>query len=175
VGDLCTPKRILEVGCGDGAFAQRMTGLYPFAEYTGIDVAATAGRLYQGDRDHVVFPTMYLSDLIAEAPAPFDLVVIVDVIHPIPSQLRPDVLRGAAALTAPDGMLLIKEWERRRGLAHFVAHAVDRYLSGDKDIEFLTSDELRSLLTSVLPEFEVQTVGRIRPRHNNILYALGRP
>jgi 2-polyprenyl-3-methyl-5-hydroxy-6-metoxy-1,4-benzoquinol methylase len=175
VGRLVAPKRILEIGCGDGAFAERLTATYPDAEYTGIDIASTAGRLYNGDPERAVFRSMFSSDLIAEDPAPFDLVVIVDVVHHIPVDLRPAVLRDAAQLTAPDGVLMVKDWERGRGLWHYMAFFADRLVTGDKNVRFPTQDELRTLLATALPEFVVQETDRIKPRHNNILYAMARP
>jgi 2-polyprenyl-3-methyl-5-hydroxy-6-metoxy-1,4-benzoquinol methylase len=174
VGLLAAPQRILEIGCGDGSFAQRLTERFPAAEYVGIDIAGTAGRLYRGDPDRAVFRTMLSSELIAERGDLFDLVVIVDVVHHIPSGQRPGVLRDAARLTAPGGMLVVKDWERGRGLSHYAAFFADRVISGDKSVDFPTPEELRRLLATALPEFEVQATDRIAPRRNNILYALTR-
>jgi 2-polyprenyl-6-hydroxyphenyl methylase/3-demethylubiquinone-9 3-methyltransferase len=43
--DLARPgvKRILEIGCGDGAVADRITAAFPSANYVGIDVAEGPG------------------------------------------------------------------------------------------------------------------------------------
>jgi 2-polyprenyl-3-methyl-5-hydroxy-6-metoxy-1,4-benzoquinol methylase len=171
---LVRPKRILEIGCGDGAFAERLTARYPHAEYTGIDIASTAGRLYRGDPARAAFRTISSTDLLAEDPAPFDLVVIVDVVHHIPADLRPAVLADAARLTAPEGTLMVKDWERGHGLSHYLAFFADRFVSGDRTVSFPTPQELRALLASALPGFEVVATDRIRPRKNNILYALSR-
>lgn len=52
------PRRILEIGCGDGSFGQRLTAAFPQATYLGIDPAPTAGRLYRGRRDGAEFRVM---------------------------------------------------------------------------------------------------------------------
>ncbi len=174
VGVLAAPQRILEIGCGDGSFAQRLTETFPAAEYVGIDIAATAGRLYRGDPDRAAFRTVLSGDLIAEGSAVFDLVVIVDVVHHIPPEDRLGVLRDAARLTAPGGMLMVKDWERGRGLSHYAAFFADRVISGDKSVDFPTPQELRTLLATALPEFVVHATDRIAPRRNNILYAMTR-
>ena len=47
------PRRILEVGCGEGAMAERLARIYPGATITGIDIKPTIGRLYRGDTARV--------------------------------------------------------------------------------------------------------------------------
>ena len=42
------PRRILEVGCGEGAVSERLAALYPNAEITAIDITPNVGRLYAG-------------------------------------------------------------------------------------------------------------------------------
>lgn len=169
---LVRPKRILEVGCGDGALAQRLTTVWPHAEYLGIDPAPTAGRLYRGDPDRAEFRSLTSSDLRALAPDPFDLVVIVDVLHHIPAPVRPAVLRDAAALTAADGTLLVKEWARERPLVGKLAYWADRYVTGDTDVDFMTTTELETLLRDTLPGFTLTGQGSVRPWRENILYTL---
>ena len=93
-------KRILEVGCGDGCLAQQLSRVYPDASYLGVDVAPTAGRLYRGDPGWAQFRTVAVQDLLLEKPEPFDLVLLVDVIHHVPSEIRDEVLRCSAELVA---------------------------------------------------------------------------
>lgn len=163
-------KRILEIGCGDGAMADRFCAAYPDAEYVGIDIAENPGRLFQGDRGRVSFRSMYSSDLLAEQPEPFDLVAIVDVIHHVAEDLRSSVVRDAAALTAPGGFLAVKEWERGRGVPHLLAYTADRYVSGDQTVRFMSPDELRALVDDNLPGFSTVCELRVPPHRNNILY-----
>jgi 2-polyprenyl-6-hydroxyphenyl methylase/3-demethylubiquinone-9 3-methyltransferase len=167
-------KRILEIGCGDGAMADRLCTAYPDSEYLGIDIAQSPGRLFRGDPSRATFRSISSSDLLAERPEPFDLVAIVDVIHHVADDLRAAVLRDAAELTASDGLLAVKEWERGRGLAHVMAYTADRYISGDNTVRFMEPAELRSLIRETVPSFSVVCEARIPPHRNNILLALRR-
>jgi 2-polyprenyl-6-hydroxyphenyl methylase/3-demethylubiquinone-9 3-methyltransferase len=175
LASLTSAKRILEIGCGDGAFGQRLCQVFPDAEYLGIDISPVAGRLYRGDPARAQFRSMLSSDLVAEGPPPFDLVAIVDVVHHVPEPLRVPILGDAVALLAPGGMIAVKDWERGTGLAHLAAFTADRYVTGDKNVRFPSREELRATVDAGLPGFEVVCETRIPPRRNNVLYAMRRP
>lgn len=174
LASLTTAKRILEIGSGDGTFGQRLVKAFPDATYVGIDVAPNPGRLYRGDPARATFRSITSSDFIAENPEPFDLVTIVDVVHHVPEELRVPILTDAAKLTAPGGMVAVKDWERGKGIAHLMAYTADRYVSGDKTVRFPARDELQAMIADGLPEFSVVCEARIPPRRNNVLYALRR-
>jgi 2-polyprenyl-6-hydroxyphenyl methylase/3-demethylubiquinone-9 3-methyltransferase len=174
VASLGPAKRILEIGCGDGTHATRVCAAFPDGEYLGIDIAAEPGRLFRGDERRATFRTVSSAELLAEHPEPFDLVLFVDVVHHIPRPQRLGVLRDAAALTAPTGTIIIKEWERLPGLAHMLCYVADRYVTGDEQVDFATKEELDRLLAEALDDFEVTLVSRVPPRRNNLLYALRR-
>jgi 2-polyprenyl-6-hydroxyphenyl methylase/3-demethylubiquinone-9 3-methyltransferase len=168
-------KRIMEIGAGDGTFGQRICAVFPEADYVGIDIADNPGRLFQGNRERAKFFSMPTHDYLAANPGEtFDLVVIVDVLHHVPEQIRIPLLRDAATLTAPGGMIAIKDWERGRGLWHLVAYSADRYLSGDKDVRFPSLDELHGFVAEGLPDFSITLEARIPPRRNNVLWTLRR-
>lgn len=175
LASISSPKRILEIGCGEGAFGEELLRVFPSADYLGIDICPEPGRLFRGDDSRAEFRKMLSTDLLAEKPEPFDLVAIVDVVHHVSEDLRSVVLRDAAALTAPTGLLAVKEWEKGTGLSHLVAYTADRYVTGDKDVRFLDGPELSNLLAEGLPEFEIVCETRIPPRRNNVLFALRRP
>ncbi|AUG75232.1 Methyltransferase domain-containing protein [Kitasatospora sp. MMS16-BH015] len=168
------PGRILEIGCGDGAVAERLVGALPDAEYVGIDVMAAPGRLFRGDRARAEFRSVYSHDLRAEGPALFDLVLVVDVLHHVPPAQREALLRDAEALLAPGGTLIVKEWERRSDLAHLMAYTADRYLSGDRNVDFGDRAELLTTISCALPELSVVCEARVPPNRSNILFALRR-
>lgn len=174
LASLTGAKRILEIGSGDGSFGERLVKVFPDATYVGIDVAATPGRFYREDPARATFRSITSSDFLAEHPEPFDLVTIVDVVHHVPEELRIPILTDAAKLTAPGGMVAVKEWERGKGLAHVMAYTADRYVSGDKTVRFADRDELRQMIETGLPDFRVVCESRIPPRRNNVLYALRR-
>lgn len=166
-------SRILEIGCGDGSVADRMNRLYPDADYLGIDVGHSAGRRYTGDVWRARFRSMTSSQLVEERPEPFDLILVVDVLHHVPSHAaRVQLLQDAAALVAPGGRLLIKDWERHAGLVHRLALLADRYISGDRMVAFMSGPELRGLLSLAVPEMSIDEVTWVQPHRANALYAL---
>lgn len=175
VASLGSVGRIVEIGCGDGAFADSLCLAYPQADYLGIDVSDCPGRLFRGDRSRAQFRSITSNDLLAERPQRFDLVAVVDVLHHVTEGERTQVLRDAAALTAPAGLVVVKEWERGHGLAHALAYTADRYVSGDSGVRFMPEHELRQLVETALPEFELVCKARIPPHRNNLLFALRRP
>ena len=174
LASLTTATRVLEIGCGDGTFAQRLVAAFPGATYVGIDVSATPGRLYRGDPARATFRSVTSADYLAEDPEPFDLVTIVDVVHHVPEELRVPILRDAGRLAAPGGTVAVKDWERGRGLAHLMAYTADRYVSGDRTVRFPARDELQAMIEAGLPDFAVTCEARIPPRRNNVLYTLRR-
>lgn len=174
LGHVGEPKRILEIGCGDGALGQLLVQTFKGADYLGIDPAPTAGRLYRGDTARAEFRSMLSSDLRAEEPDPFDLIVIADVLHHVPATARPALLRDAAELTAPGGHIVVKEWLWGRPIAGKLGYWADRYITGDKDVDFMTEPQLRATLAESLPDFAVSATGWVKPWRENILLTLSR-
>ena len=73
VATLPAVRRILEVGAGEGAVADRLSVAFPNATYLELDIIDQPGRLSDGRRDGVEFRTAEVEDL---PPADtFDLVV----------------------------------------------------------------------------------------------------
>jgi 2-polyprenyl-6-hydroxyphenyl methylase/3-demethylubiquinone-9 3-methyltransferase len=175
IGRAAPAQRILEVGCGDGLFAQRLAAVYPQARYLGIDVVDSAGRLFRGDPRWATFRNITVQDLHAETPEPFDLVLFADVLHHVPLDIRTEVLRSAAELVRPGGHLVVKEFERNRGPYYHLTFAADRYLSGDRDVRFMTLPELTEMVgTTSGYGFGDLRVARIGPARNNIVFVMRR-
>ena len=165
------PKCILEVGCGDGQLSTQLVSTFPTAKLLGIDIASEPGRLFQGDRERASFRSVPVAELRAEGPVPFDLVVLCDVLHHVPPGGRDGLLRDAFELTARSGLFVVKEWERRRNLAHSLAYVSDRYLTGDR-VVFLSETELRTQLRRLFPDAQMALDARIPPRRNNLILGL---
>ena len=47
------PRRILEVGCGEGAMTERLSRAYPAATVTGTDITLRIDRLFRGESARV--------------------------------------------------------------------------------------------------------------------------
>lgn len=160
-------RRILEVGCGDGSFGQRVLDRYPDASYVGIDVAPEPGRLFRGDRSRAEFHSVSSDEFLASSPGTFDLVVVVDVLHHVPDSLRDGLLRDVRALTSPGGHYVVKEWEPTRTPGHWAAWAADRFITGDR-IQHLSVTDLKLRLAELLGD-PLVLEARVPPRRNNYL------
>jgi 2-polyprenyl-3-methyl-5-hydroxy-6-metoxy-1,4-benzoquinol methylase len=175
VASIVDPDRIVEIGCGEGAVAERMCRAFPAARYTGIDVAPKPGRLFGGDSGRAEFRRISSSELVAQAPPPFDLVMLVDVFHHLPADLRVATIRDMDALCRPGGTIVIKDWVRASNPAQLACYISDRYITGDKLVHYPSRSELWAAVQAGLPRARLVCEGRIPPRRNNILFGLRKP
>ena len=160
------PTRILEIGCGEGAGTERLASAYPGAEITAIDITPNLGRLYAGRMDRVQFRRMPVQDLLPAHAAKFDLILMCDVLHHIPSDMRPEILAAARELLSPGGSFVFKDWGRAATPVHWVAYAADRWLTGDR-IRYLTPHEAEDLISSNFPGTSLRARATVRPWRNN--------
>jgi 2-polyprenyl-6-hydroxyphenyl methylase/3-demethylubiquinone-9 3-methyltransferase len=163
---LVDARRILEIGCGDGTLATRIAAAFPDAVIVGVDIAGEPGRLYTGDADRATFRSVPAEQLLEEGTEPFDLVLLVDVLHHVPPVDRADLLGTAHQLLKPGGLLFVKDWERGANAAHAMAYAADHYLSR-AFVAFPTAPEMRAVVTGLFPDDEIVVEARVPPRRNN--------
>lgn len=172
VGDIAEnvpASRILEIGCGEGAVCERLTAAYPQAEIVGIDITPRLGRLFRGDARRVKFQKQTIQELAADQPGSFDLVIIADVLHHVPWELHAEFLRAAVIALRPGGWLVVKDWERRRNVAHWMCHFSDRVITGDR-VRYGTPDYFEPLIAAAAGPGAVKRVTRCPPWKNNISY-----
>ena len=161
-----SPKRILEVGCGEGAVTERLAAAYPDAKITAIDITPRVGRLYAGPRDKVTFLQSPVQEIAASEPRQFDLVVLSDVMHHVPDALRQDILNAIKGALAPGGVFVFKDWERNGTLIHWMCFASDRFLTGDR-VAYMTRKEARAMLGSAFGTGCITAEGWVRPWRAN--------
>jgi len=159
---------ILEVGCGEGAVTERLAVAYPDARITAIDITARVGRLYRGPADRVRFEQRTVQEVAAESPRTFDVVMIADVIHHVPLELRTNIINAARDALAPGGALIFKEWERTRTPIHWLCQASDRWLTGDR-VSFMNREEGRALLEESFDTRALIAERRVAPWRNNLM------
>jgi 2-polyprenyl-3-methyl-5-hydroxy-6-metoxy-1,4-benzoquinol methylase len=162
-------NRILEIGCGEGAVTERLAKIYPRAEIIGIDIAPRIGRLYRGPTGNVRFLRTTAQHIAAARPAEFDLVILADVLHHVPLDLRNDLLAAARAAIAPNGAFVLKDWERAASPIHALSYVSDRWITGDR-VLFMTASELREKLTGFFGMNAVVAEARVKPWRNNIAF-----
>jgi 2-polyprenyl-3-methyl-5-hydroxy-6-metoxy-1,4-benzoquinol methylase len=160
-------NRILEVGCGEGAVTERLNTTYPDAKITAIDITPRVGRLYRGLLDNVRFIRCGVQDIAATEPGQYDLVVLSDVLHHVPLELRQGLLDAIRTALAPEGTLVFKDWQRNRAPIHWLCYASDRWLTGDR-ISYMTRTEMRERLALAFGEPALVAEARVAPWWNNI-------
>jgi SAM-dependent methyltransferase len=159
--------RILEVGCGEGAVTQRLNAAYPDAKITAIDITSRVGRLYQGSLDNVRFIRSGVQEVAASQSGQFDLVVLSDVLHHVPLELRQGLLDAIRTALAPKGTFVFKDWQRNHAPIHWLCYASDRWLTGDR-ISYMTRNEMRERLALTFGENALVGEARVAPWWNNI-------
>ena len=159
--------RILEVGCGEGAVTQRLRAAYPHAKITAIDITPRVGRLYQGSFDNVRFVRCDVQEVAANEGGEYDLVVLSDVLHHVPLELRQGLLDAVRTALAPSGTFVFKDWQRNYTPIHWLCYASDRWLTGDR-ISYMTRNEMRERLALTFGAGALVGEARVGPWWNNI-------
>jgi 2-polyprenyl-3-methyl-5-hydroxy-6-metoxy-1,4-benzoquinol methylase len=167
------PRRILEVGCGEGAVTERLALVYPAAEITATDIAATVGRLFRGPAAHVRFVQGSVDRVAQNAAHSFDLVVLSDVLHHVPPARRHALLSAIDQAMAPGGSLIFKDWAASFHPIHWLCSFADRHITGD-DVQFCTKPGMAALLREVFGAEAIRDEAVVRPWANNVAFLVRR-
>jgi 2-polyprenyl-3-methyl-5-hydroxy-6-metoxy-1,4-benzoquinol methylase len=159
-------SNVLEIGCGEGAGTERLADLYPHASILSIDVAPNLGRLYARPPKRVSFQQVSVTDLAATHGGKFDLILMCDVLHHIPAELRAEIIAATRSLLAPGGSFVCKDWARAATPIHWLAYAADRWLTGDR-VQFLTRCETEILFENAFSASAQRGTATIKPWRNN--------
>jgi 2-polyprenyl-3-methyl-5-hydroxy-6-metoxy-1,4-benzoquinol methylase len=166
-------KKILEVGCGEGAMTERIARIYPTASITAIDITPNVGRLFRGRTLGVTFSQETVEVLATREPAAFDLVVLADVIHHVPAEARHSLMGAIEQAMAPNGSLVFKDWIASSAPIHWLSLMSDRYLTGD-DVAYCTQEDIDALLTGVFGPGKVFKTNTVPPWRNNVMFLIRR-
>lgn len=167
LAEVAPARSILEVGCGEGQFAEALLRRFPESSYVGIDPLVDAGRLFRGDGSRVAFERLDLATFFASTSERFDLVVLADVLHHVPRSERTALLATARSLTAPGGAYAVKDWVRSRHPVQALVSFSDRVLTGDR-VTYFAPGELEAL-TALDPSDALLRRSTVRPWRNNLL------
>ena len=151
-----SPRRVLEIGCGDGIVTEHLAAAFPDADVTGIDVCREPGWLCANQAGRTRFLRMTATELCSTHPPPYQLVVIGDVLHHVPRLHRRELLTRAAELIADGGVLVLKEWVRQRTIPYLMGYCSDRFITGD-DVDYMNEEQLRAMALEVFGAESVQS------------------
>jgi SAM-dependent methyltransferase len=160
-------RKILEVGCGEGAMTERIARLYPAAAVTAIDITPNVGRLFRGQTSSVTFCQESVEEVARREPGSFDLVILADVIHHVPAEARRSLLSAIAQAMAPGGSLIFKDWVVSSSPIHWLCLMSDRYLTGD-DVRYCTMGGINTLVADIFGPDTIRQTDTIRPWRNNV-------
>ena len=162
-------RRILEVGCGEGAVTEQLARLYPDADIMAIDVTPRVGRLFNGSKDRVQFAETTVQNVATTTPGQFDLVILSDVLHHVPVALREELLVAVRSTLVSGGRLFFKDWERRPTPIHWLGYASDRWITGDR-IHYLRRKEAADLIAKIFGPNAIIAEARVLPWNNNFAF-----
>jgi len=94
-------------------------------------------------------------------------VVLSDVLHHVPLELRQGLLHAVRTALAPKGTFVFKDWQRNYTPIHWLCYASDRWLTGDR-ISYMTRSEMRERLALTFGEDALVGEARVGPWWNNI-------
>jgi 2-polyprenyl-3-methyl-5-hydroxy-6-metoxy-1,4-benzoquinol methylase len=160
-------RRILEVGCGEGAMTERITRIYPAATVTAIDITSKVGRMFRGNRANVTFSEESVEAVASRHPTSFDLVILADVIHHVPIEARRSLMHGIDQAMTPDGSFIFKDWLAKKTPINWLCGASDRYLTGD-NVSYLTMPIIEDLVTDPFGPSAIRQTATVRPWDNNV-------
>jgi SAM-dependent methyltransferase len=105
--DVAPGMRVLDVGCGTGALAERMVAQHPSVELVGVDMAKAMlarARARRAWPSSVRFVEGAIDDVLASEAAPFDRIVSVNVLWTLPDPQR--TLAAMAARLSVGGIMV---------------------------------------------------------------------
>ena len=168
-----TPHRVLEIGCGEGAMLTKLSHLLPRSRFDGIDLCPSPGRQFRGDFERVTFTHQTAASFSSKNRHSVDLVLIVDVMHHVPYELRAGIWRAASDATTPSGTIIVKEWLKNWKPIHWLCFFSDRYITGDR-IRFGSRREWLTELNRDLHEWDIVEEWPLSPWRNNHAFILKR-
>jgi tRNA (uracil-5-)-methyltransferase TRM9 len=115
VQDLPEDASILDVGCGNGTLACKLSELGHHGPYVGLDSIAELLQIARENCSHsnasFVEGDIATSNWISGMPDPFDRIYAFSVIHHLPGQeLREQIFRAFHHLLHPEGKLIYSVW-----------------------------------------------------------------
>jgi|RhiMethySRZTD1v2_1073278.scaffolds.fasta_scaffold01574_15 SAM-dependent methyltransferase len=145
--------RVLDLGCGHGAFALYLAARAPARGVTGTDVDAAKLSAARRAAGHADLPVTFVEAVGgALPPGPWDAITVVDVLYLLGRDAALDLVGRAAGALAPGGSLVIKEidvhprWKYELARAQeIVSTRVTRITEGE-GVAFVPPDDLEAAM-----------------------------
>jgi len=171
VGYRIKANKILEVGCGEGLLTERLHKIYPTALIIGIDISSRVGRLFSKTPQNVFFLNRTVQSVELEYKRFFDLIIICDVLHHVPTQHIPSLLQSVGQMMKPGGSIVIKEWQKKWNLIYLLGYFSDRWITGDQ-VCYLRKADWEKLLGDIFGQSAIREEFSVPPWSNNITFQI---
>jgi 2-polyprenyl-6-hydroxyphenyl methylase/3-demethylubiquinone-9 3-methyltransferase len=133
--------RLLDVGCGIGVLDYAIGRDNPDLRVVGIDISEDS---IARAREHHALPNVsFAAKSLQSVDGEFDCVLFVDVFHHVPPAQHEGLLRAARERLSPNGYVLIKEIERRRGA---ISLFFDKVISRCPEVWLMNRNELEDVV-----------------------------
>ncbi len=163
-------SRILDIGGGDGDLLNLVLPRNPGVSVTMIDLSPTIGAWLAPElRQRVeIMPSTSVRQFSEKGqPAP-DLILLSDVVHHVPVGARTEFMADISRLVSGGAARLVIKDVEPGGLRSKLLYLMDRHISGDKNVEFLSRREMTRLVEDNMPVasvVETALLGRNPPNY----------
>jgi SAM-dependent methyltransferase len=150
------PRRIVDIGCGDGRFTRELSLTYPDCQVVGIDYSARAtvlARAMNPDRPNLEFHALDITQPLDLGT--FDLAILMEVFEHIPLAETASFMAGVRRLMQPGGVLYVTVPHENKPLEykhfqHFSAASLVRQLQPCFEVVEVVPFEKRALSRKLL-------------------------
>ena len=144
---------ILDIGGGDGELENVLLARHSSARITMIDLGQRIGSGLRPEfRPRVeILPGTSIRACKALGRRPPSLVIVSDVVHHVPAPAREEFFRDIRDLLEGHPATMIVKDVQPGSLHAGFAWFADRYISGDRNVSFMSDDDVERLVRSVFP------------------------
>lgn len=153
--------QVLDIGGGDGELLNRILARRPNVSFTMIDISTNLGAaLLEHHRSKVqclpgVSIRQYLDHHMGKTSAHPQCVLISDVLHHVPVQVRTSFLSDLQELFRNTrATMLFKDFEPGY-FRSWLGYLSDRFVSGDRQVAFLSRSELRTFIRKAFGNVDI--------------------
>lgn len=150
--------RTLDLGCGFGLFSLYFASQHPTRSMIGIDL--NAGRIEAANRSAKLLGLSNVEYIAGDAvdqkfPSDLACVYTLDLLHHVPADGVPPLLKRIHASLAPTGLLLIKDVDTKPAYKRWFTLLLDRLMVGFEPIRYWSAEEMIDMLEGI--GFQVYT------------------
>jgi cyclopropane fatty-acyl-phospholipid synthase-like methyltransferase len=150
--------QLLDIGGGDGEVVNILLKKYPDVQLTLIDISGSiGGSIPPSLKDRIrMFPNTSVKDYringkIFRAP---DYIILSDVVHHVPKDQRIEFLKSIKELIGHHGTKIVIKDIQPGHLRSILALLADRYITGDRSVEQISSENMERLMKEVFPNID---------------------